>query len=123
MTSRVESAIQRALVDWLVKKYPQLVTQATLNENSRHNIDMGLSVGITDLLIFLRKDDICHIFFHELKTKAKASRLRDSQVEWYRDIYVPKLQASNTHYAVSKGFTEAKLAVDSFFSTVYSTNA
>ena len=32
MTSRIEASIQRALVDWLIKKYPQLVTQATLNE-------------------------------------------------------------------------------------------
>lgn len=122
MTSRIEASIQRALVDWIIKKYPQMVTQATLNENSRHNIDMGISVGITDLVIYLKKDDICHIFFHELKTRQKKSQRSPAQVEWYNKIYVKKLQASNTYYAVSKGFTEAKKAVDDFFSTVYSTD-
>ena len=121
MTSRIEASIQRALVDWLGKKYPQLVTQATLNENSRHNVEMGLSVGITDLLIFLRKDNVCHIFFHELKTKNRDSKRSPAQTKWYNETYIPKLQASNTHYAVSKGFTEAKKAIDSFFNTVYST--
>jgi hypothetical protein len=121
MTSRIEDAIQRALVDYIKKQHKQMLAQATLNENSRHKVEMGLSVGITDLLIFLRKDNICHIFFHELKTKAKNSKLRDSQVNWYKNEYVPKLQASNTYYAVSKGLSEAKKEVDYFFSTVYST--
>lgn len=121
MTSRIEEAIQRALVDYIKKQHKQMVVQATLNENSRYKVDMGLSVGITDLLIFLRHKDITYIFFHELKTKSKNSKLRDTQVDWYKNEYVPKLQASNTHYAVSKGFAEAKKAVDGFFSTVYST--
>ena len=121
MTSRIEDAIQRALVDYIKKQHKQMVVQATLNENSRHKIEMGVSVGITDLIIFLRKDNICHIFFHELKTKQKTSRLRDSQVDWYKNEYVPKLQASNTMYGVSKGLSEAKKNVDSFFSTAYST--
>ena len=119
MTGKVEAAVQRALVDWMAKKYPQLVTQATLNENSRHNIDMGICVGITDLIIYLKKGDICHIFFHELKTKNKASKRSEPQVRWYNETYVPKLKACNTHYATSKGFAEAKLAVDNFFNMVY----
>ena len=106
--TRVEAAIQRALVDWFNKTYKDYMLTATLNENSRHNIEMGVVVGITDLLIFARKNDILHVFFHELKTKSKKSILRNTQIEWYRDFYLTKLQASNTHYAVSKGLLEAK---------------
>jgi len=115
---RVESAIQRATVDYVKKTYKQMVLQATLNENSRHNIEMGLSVGITDLIIFLRHKDVLHVFFHELKTKEKNSKRNESQVKWYNETYVPKLQASNTHYAFSNGFSEAKKAIELFFNAV-----
>ena len=106
--TRVEAAIQRALVDWFLKTYKDYLLTATLNENSRHNLEMGVSVGITDFIIFARNDNILHVFFHELKTKAKNSKRSPSQVKWYNETYVPKLQASNTHYAFSKGFSEAK---------------
>lgn len=106
--TRVEAAIQRALVDWFNKTYKDYMLTATLNENSRHNIEMGVAVGITDLLIFARAGEVLHVFFHELKTKNKNSRVSPSQVDWHKKIYIPKLQASNTHYAVSKGLSEAK---------------
>ncbi len=111
MTSRIEAAIQRAIVDWFLKTYKDYLLTATLNENSRHALEMGVSVGITDLVIFARKGDILHVFFHELKTKSKNSILRDTQIKWYNETYVLKLQASNTHYAVSKGLSEAKKAI------------
>lgn len=106
--TKVEAAIQRAIVDWFKKTYPEFMLMGTLNENSRHNIEMGVVVGLTDLLIFARKDDILHVFFHELKTKNKNSKLRDTQIKWHKDFYLTKLQASNTCYAVSKGLSEAK---------------
>lgn len=109
--TRVEAAIQQALVDWFRKTYKDYMLTATLNENSRHNIEMGVVAGITDLLIFARKGDILHVFFHELKTKNKNSKPSLSQVDWYKNIYIPKLQAANTHYAVSKGLSEAKKAI------------
>lgn len=117
MTSRIEQAIQRAIVDWFEKAYPEFMLMGTLNENSRHNIEMGVIVGITDLLIFARKNDILHIFFHELKTKRKDSVLRDTQVKWYKEIYLAKLQASNTHYAFSKGLSEAKKEITEWISS------
>jgi len=116
--TRVESAIQRALVDWFGKTYKNCMMQATLNENSRHNIEMGVVVGITDLLIFARKDDILHVFFHELKTKSNASKLRQTQIDWHKKIYIPKLQAANTHYVVSKGLSEAKQAIIDWINSV-----
>ena len=108
MTSRIEAAIQRAVVDWFYKTYPDYNLQATLNENSRHSVEMGLMVGITDLLIFVRKDGILHVFFLELKTQSRNSILLPSQEKWHKKIYLPELQAKNTHYAVAKGLSEAK---------------
>ena len=99
MVSRVEASIQRALVDWFYKTYSDYALQATLNENSRHSIEMGIMVGITDLLIFARKDEILHVLFLELKTKHRNSILRPSQEEWHKKIYLPKLQSKNTKYA------------------------
>jgi hypothetical protein len=104
---KVEAAIQRALVEWIGKTYPYVMVQATLNENSRHAIDMGCCVGIPDLLLFWRKGDTMHVLFLELKTKHKKSKVRDTQVEWYKNNY-KKLEGVNTHYAVAKGFSEAK---------------
>lgn len=123
MTSRIEAAIQRALFDWFCKTYKPYLMIGTLNENSRHNLAMGVSVGITDLTIYARKDNILHIFFHELKTKSKKSIIRPSQVKWYNETYVPKLQASNTHYAVSKGLSEAKKEIVDWISRVRMENA
>lgn len=116
--TRVEAAIQRALVDWFLKTYKDYLLTATLNENSRHALEMGVSVGITDLVIYLKKVDILYVFFHELKTKSNKSILRDSQIKWYNETYVPKLQAANTHYAVSKGLSEAKKEITDWITTV-----
>jgi hypothetical protein len=110
MTKKVEASIQRALVEWISRNYPHVMVQATLNENSRHAIDMGCCVGIPDLLLFWRKNDIMHVIFLELKTKQKNSKMRDTQVEWYRNEY-KKLEGANTHYAVARGFSEAKKEV------------
>ena len=118
MTSRIEASIQRAVVDWFYKTYPDYNLQATLNENSRHSVEMGLMVGITDLLIFARKDAILHVFFLELKTQSRNSILRPSQEKWHKDIYLPKLQASNTHYAVAKGLSEAKKEIAEWVKTL-----
>ena len=118
MTSRIEAAIQRAVVDWFYKTYPDYNLQATLNENSRHSVEMGLMVGITDLLIFVRKDGILHVFFLELKTQSRNSILRPSQKKWHKKIYLPELQAKNTHYAVAKGLSEAKKEIVEWVKTL-----
>lgn len=120
MTSRIEAAIQREIVDWFGKAYPEFMLMGTLNENSRHSVEMGVIVGITDLLIFARKKDILHLFFHELKTKNKKSQLRDTQVKWYKETYLANLQASNTHYAFSKGLSEAKKEITNWIASVRS---
>lgn len=129
---KVERAIQWDLVDWVGKTYKQIMLQATLNEDSRYNLRMGVCVGITDIIIFLRHpiENITHILFLELKTKNKRSVVRDTQTDWYNDCYVGKVQAKNTVYVVAYGRSEAQAEVTKFFSkimidgtlsTVYST--
>jgi len=110
-SKRVEASIQRELVRWFNATYKDYMLQATLNENSRHNVEMGVVVGITDLLIFARKDDILHVFFHEIKTKNRKSKLNPAQIKWHDEIYEKKIKANNTHYAASKGLIEAKKAI------------
>lgn len=106
---RVEAAIQRELVRWIRKEYPHLMVQATLNELARKHVDMGIDVGITDLLIFDRRDAVLHVFFLELKTLK--GKLQNSQKEWL-DKYLHKYESSNTQYAVAYGLNEAKALIN-----------
>jgi hypothetical protein len=48
-----------------------------------------------------------HIFFLELKTKGKGSRLNDNQKVWAEN-YHEHYAASNTHYGVAFGYADAK---------------
>lgn len=99
---KVEAAIQRALVAWIRENYPSVEILATLNENSRHQIDMGCDVGITDLLIFKPVQNVKHIFYLELKTQT--GKLHASQKKWAAR-YTPY---ENTHYGVAYGFADAR---------------
>jgi len=116
---RVEASIQVATVAWTKRVYPAIVTQATMNENSKEFVAMGLSVGITDLFHFLRgPDGLLHILFHELKTLDRKSHLSPAQTDWYNKSYTPHLAAPNTHYAVSHGFEAAKKTITEFYQRV-----
>lgn len=109
MVKRIEASIQRALVDWIKNNHSEIMMQATLNENSRHAMDMGCTAGIPDLLLFRRAEDVLHVMFLELKTTQ--GKLSKPQTEWVRDDYDVRLKSSNTHYAVAYGFSDAKKEV------------
>jgi hypothetical protein len=106
MAKKTESAIQRALVDWLTNNYRHVMVQATLNENSRNYMGMGCTVGIPDLIIFWRRFGVLQVLFLELKTKK--GRLSNSQTGWKSAWYDSLLKEKNAHYAVAYGFSDAK---------------
>lgn len=97
---RVEAAIQRELVRWIKETFPHVRMQATLNENSRNQMDMGCEKGIPDLLLFLTVGDVCHVIFFELKRMK--GRLSEDQKEWRKPA------GTNTHYGLGYGLIESK---------------
>jgi hypothetical protein len=79
---------------------------ASQNENSRHMVNMGMSLGEPDLRLYCRYDDgILHMLYLELKTKK--GRLQPSQIEWNKE-FDEHYAAPNCHRAVAYGFAEAK---------------
>jgi len=104
---RAEAAIQRAVVSWVPATWPErrVKVVANLNENSRHQMDMGVDVGRVDLELEERRDGVLHILYLELKTRDGA--LHGSQIAWATE-YHEHYAASNTHYDVAYGFTDAK---------------
>jgi len=119
---RVEAAVQQATVAWVRRVYPSIETQATMNENSKEFVAMGLSVGITDLFHFLRgHDGQLHVLFHELKTLDRKSHLSPAQTDWYNKSYVVNIAAPNTEYAVSFGFEAAKETITKWYKKVTTT--
>ena len=72
-----------------------------------------MDVGEPDLRLSLTKNDIYYIFFLELKTKK--GTLQESQKDWFSD-YEANFKASNTHYAVAYGYTEAQQLIINWLS-------
>lgn len=104
-SGRVEASIQRHLVAWIRSEYPSIKVVATLNENSRTQIEMGCDVGITDLILLDRHDGVLFVFFLELKTKK--GKLSQSQKDWQED-YINRYESANATYDVAYGFSQAK---------------
>jgi len=104
----VEAAIQRALVKWIPAEVHVI---ATLNEDSRHKLTMGVDVGCPDLLLFYRGRSVLHVFFLELKTKTGS--MRYTQKEW-AEGYLANLQSINTSYATAYGLEEAQGYVEAW---------
>lgn len=111
---RTEASIQRNLVKWIKETYPNVKVIAAQNENSRHATEQGTDVGLPDLILMWRVDDILEVFFLELKTKK--GRLQPSQKEWAAD-YAKRFISENTHYDVAYGFSEAKKKIAEVIST------
>lgn len=107
MVKRVESAIQRAVVDWVWTKHPGIGLHATLNEHGydRGGKTLGADEGITDLILWKRHERILHLLFLELKQKK--GKLSESEEEWAEN-YSTNMEARNTSYAMACGFSAAK---------------
>lgn len=103
---RIEDAIQRALVKWIREECPSIHIIATRNEDSRKFVGMGVDVGVTDLILMKKRDDILQVLFLEMKTKR--GKLSESQKEWKTGKYDLLLNSNNTQYDVAYGFENAK---------------
>ena len=109
MAKNVESAIQKAVVQWVRTNHPLVLIHATSNEHSfaKHS---DYSLGIPDLLLFHRSGAILHCLFLELKTKKRIKEkdggLRKTQIQWI-ESYLEDFAADNTLCEVAHGYTEA----------------
>lgn len=104
---KVERAIQNALLHWLKTDHPEVMATATDNENNYKDTSAIGCKGITDLLLFRKRNNLLDIFFLELKTKQKGSRLNDNQIAWNID-FDENYAAENAHRDVAIGFADAK---------------
>ena len=101
MKRNIEKAIQRAVVDFVRKSYPQIIIHATSNEHSydKHN---DYCVGIPDLLLF---SPCGKVLFLELKTLT--GKLNKNQIAWNK-FFDKNFTASNYKRAVAYGFIQAQ---------------
>lgn len=104
---RIEATIQRSLIHWVKTSLPDVMLTTTSNENHFREKDQIGCLGISDLILFRRHNNILHCFFLELKTKQKSSRLNDNQLAWM-DIFDSQYAASNTTRSVAVGYADAK---------------
>lgn len=109
---RIEASIQRAVVAYTRDKHPDVMIQATLNENSRHAMDMGCSPGITDLILFIVRHKTLYVLFLELKKKK--GKLSSSQITWADN----RPLADNCSYAVGYGYHEAISIIDGWVGNI-----
>lgn len=105
MVRKIEAAIQAALIYWVKETYPQIMITTTANERSYREINQIGSIGITDLLLFDRRNEIVHCLCLELK-KIKG-KLLPSQIIWNQS-FDKDWKCINFTRAVAHGFNEAK---------------
>lgn len=107
---KIEAAIQSSLIHWIHARYPEVMVTATQNENSYREREQIGSIGITDLILFKRINELSgektlHTLFLELKkTKGK---LQPSQIDWNK-VYDLQFISSNSRRAVAYGYIHAK---------------
>lgn len=110
----MESAIQRALVSYLKtisSRSSPIKVIATLNEDSRHKLDMGVDVGCADLILCRRIENILLMLFLELKRKT--GTLQKSQLDWGVD-FDENFAAINATRAIAYGYDQAIQLIDTW---------
>jgi len=109
MAKKVEATIQKELVKWLRKNYPDVVICYNRLENKKNMVEiiddkrMGAVIkGTPDLTLMLDEKNITYIFYLELKTLK--GKLQQSQKEWW-DNFKPTL---NKKGEIAYGLQEAQ---------------
>lgn len=107
----IEDAIQKQLVLWLQKEYPQIEFYFNKNEGLKNIIEavndkkMGLKAGYPDLVLFTPKKGVTYILHLELKKKK--GKLNDAQRDWHSKF----ISTANRKAAIAYGYTEAQTAI------------
>jgi len=108
--ANIEAAISNAVLDWVNTNYPEVIITTTQNESNFGNRKQVGSLGITDLILFTRKDTVLCVLFLELKTaglgKTKRGKLGKNQIEW-NSKFDTDFTASNATRGVAYGYEEA----------------
>jgi hypothetical protein len=104
MVIRIEAAIQRELVRWIKNTYPEARVHASLNENSRHNTDMGIWVGFPDLTLFHNNHELY------LELKKKKGKLSGAQIKCHAE-----LKEMGKTVVTAYGYIEAQEKISAFF--------
>ena len=110
MVNKTELAIQRAVIGWTKDNCPESIITAIQNEKHHFDKEMLGCKGITDLILFHRKDDIMYVLFLELKTNGKGltrrGTLLPSQLTFNR-VFDTCFASTNAKRALCYGFDEA----------------
>lgn len=99
----IERAIQKAIIFWVKKEFPDIIITGTDNENNYKDTASIGCIGISDLLLF---DPRGKVLFLELKKKK--GKLLASQIEFNNFFDINFSSCSIYTRAVAYGFDEAK---------------
>ena len=88
---KVEDAIQKEIVKWIRKEYPEVDLRMNNLDGNKNMIQAmqdkrrGQAIkGTPDLTLFIHKEDYTHIL--ELELKTKKGSLNTNQEEWWSEF-------------------------------------
>ncbi len=116
--NKTELAIQKAVIEFVHLQYKDVIITGTNNEANRHDTRAIGCKGITDLILFRRKDDVLYTLFLELKTNGKGltrrGTLQPSQITFNR-VFDTCFVATNAKRTLCYGFDEAITAIKDWY--------
>lgn len=116
--NQVEKSVQRAVIRWTKDNCPESIITAIQNEKHHFDKEMLGCKGITDLILFRRKDDVLYTLFLELKTNGKGltrrGTLQPSQITFNR-VFDTCFVATNAKRVLCYGFEEAITAIKDWY--------
>lgn len=78
MVNRIESAIQKAVINYVHTEYPKVLITTTANERSYKETAQIGSIGIPDLILFALDGSVLF-----LELKKRTGKLSPSQKDWF----------------------------------------
>jgi len=117
--SQFERAIQKAIISWVKKDFPEIIITGTDNENNYKDTGSIGCLGITDLILFHTSGAA---YFLELKCAGggavKRGKLKQSQIDFNAMFDANFIQSGRFTRSVAYGYLEAKLQIESWLSSI-----